>query len=126
MSVERIPPPASALVGKVTLIPNQQVAYDIATGSFQKFDTVNTGDFIAWKDNILKFDGVRLEEAVKTLSRWYGVAVRLQNPGMFNCEIVGEYEDTSLNAVLENWIFVLDIRYERTADGVIIRGKGGC
>ena len=107
----------------IILTPNQQVVYNIADQNMQKLE-VSTENFIAWKDNTLKFDNERFEEVVKVLSRWYGVDINVENTLLLHCEITGEYTDKSLTTVLENLEYVLAIEYTYEQGVVVIDGEG--
>ena len=114
---------ASADTSVVVLTKAEQAVYNIRDSTIQK-RVVNVENFLAWKDGILKFNEVRLEEAVATLSRWYNVDFNMENEQLNDCIIIGEYKNQSLVSVLENLRF-LGVEYEFTEEGtVLISGKG--
>ena len=61
---------------KNVLAPNQMFSYDskIHKG---KITTVDTDDYVAWKDGYYQFHQQPLKEIVKKLSRYYGVRIYL-------------------------------------------------
>ena len=107
----------------ITLSPNQQAIFNTTTSALEKRE-VNATDFILWKSGILKFDHVKLREAIKTLERWYGVNISVLDPRLHNCKIVGESHNESLEAILKSFEYTLDITYEFDKDGIRLSGSG--
>ena len=64
---------------KNILAPNQMFSYDskIHKG---KITTVDTDDYVAWKDGYYQFHQQPLKEIVKKLSRYYGVRIYCKEP----------------------------------------------
>lgn len=58
--------------GQKTIRPDEQFVFDKTTGE-QTVRRVKVGDFVGWKEGILSFDGMSLEELSQKLSRWYDV-----------------------------------------------------
>lgn len=56
----------------------------------------------SWKSGILLFDNLSVEEFVRTLERWYGVEIALENSPQYGLEISGKFKDTYLSDVLES------------------------
>ncbi len=52
-------------------------------------DQVNIEQTVAWKNGLFNFDGVRLEDALKQLERWYDIEVSYNKP-LPNVELIGE------------------------------------
>ena len=115
---------ASADTSVVVLTKAEQAVYNIRDSTIQK-RVVNVENFLAWKDGILKFNEVRLEEAVATLSRWYNVDFSMENEQLNDCIIIGEYKNQSLVSVLENLRF-LGLEYEFTEEGTVLLSGEGC
>jgi len=61
-----------------TLIPGQQAA--VATGI--KVSEVNTEDVIAWKNGYFNFDDEKLENIMKSVTRWYNVDVVFEDESL--------------------------------------------
>ncbi|MBL1410363.1 FecR family protein [Sphingobacterium faecale] len=62
----------------VTLKPNEQ-ATQRKNRSTITVGTVNTDNIIAWKNNKFNFEGLRFEEIMSQIERWYDVKVEYQN-----------------------------------------------
>lgn len=109
---------------ELVLTPNQQAVYDISGKHLAKGE-VDADRYLAWREGIIRLDNIRFEEAAKLLERWYGVNIILENKRIGNCVIIGgEFQNQSLHKVLRTVELTLDITYEFTEDGVIIRGDG--
>lgn len=83
---------------EVILIKNQQAV--AATGGLQR-KNVDLEKYLAWTQNKLVFDEVKMDEVVKTLERWYGVEITLENKQMGNCLLAAEFHENSLQEVLD-------------------------
>ena len=80
--------------------------------------------YTAWKDGIIYFDDIKLDDALEILERWYGINITLKDPEIADCVIVGEYHNETLQNVLRSMQFGVGIEYEFTQDGVVITGNG--
>ena len=105
------------------LTPNTIATYNPAVNQI-KVDSLDIREFIAWKEGVVKFDGVRFNEVAKTLEKWYGVTVTLENEQIGNCVIFGEFENVSLNSLMQVMQLAIDIEYQFTAEGLIVSGRG--
>ncbi len=64
---------------KNVLTPNQMFSYDSKMHK-GKITTVDTDDYVAWKDGYYQFRQQPLKEIVKKLSRYYGVRIYCEGP----------------------------------------------
>lgn len=65
-----------------------------------------------WKDGELIFDSVPLEEAAKTLERWHGAQIKIENPAFRRIPITAKFKTESLIQILELLKFSMDIDYK--------------
>ena len=77
-----------------TLIPGQQLFYNIETGSSELL-SVNVNNYISWKDNMFKFQEQSLEEIMKILSRWYDVTVTFESADIRQLQFSGNLDKYS-------------------------------
>lgn len=63
------------------LKPNQQIVLDKATGMYELKD-VNVHTYVDWKNGILNFDAMPLDELCERLSRWYNVTFFFSNENL--------------------------------------------
>ena len=108
---------------QVVLIPEEQVVYQ--QGNLEK-RRVNISEVLSWKTGVLLFKQSPLSEAIVMLERKYDVDIEIKNQHLINCTVTGEFKSTtSLEQVLENFRYVLDIQYEyKTAGQIVITGNG--
>ena len=107
------------------LVPGEQVNYDPSSGQIQK-NEVDIERFLAWKDGILNFEEMDLDEATKILERWYGVTITFDNDSIRHCRIVrGTYKDENLFNVLKSFQYFLGFEF-KVVDGnyITIFGNG--
>ena len=108
----------------VTLTPSQQVTYAVNDKKMQRPEMVHVENFISWKDKTLTFNKMAFEKVARTLGRWYGVEIRLENDALSDCLVTGEYTNASLKDILESLKFAFEIDYKYTDKTVVISGKG--
>lgn len=111
------------IVNQYLLTPNTLATYN-TTDNEIKIDSRNIQDLIAWKEGVLKFSEVKFAQIVKTLEKWYGVTITLENEQIGNCIIIAEFKNESLKNVMKTMQHAMEIEYEFGAEGVIVSGKG--
>lgn len=106
---------------EVFLNPYQQAFYD---GKLSKLE-VDIAQFIAWKEKIIRFDEISLEEAAIVLERWFNVSIVIENENIRQCKISGKYINENLINIMESFKHILGIKYRFEGDQkLIIDGKG--
>lgn len=78
-------------------------------------------EHIAWKDQILIFNDKPFSEVARTLERWYGVEIILEDDNLKHKELKGEHKNVSLERVLESIQYVLEIEFTINEQVVTIR-----
>lgn len=78
-------------VGEKVLNPGEQVTYDKVSGKLS-VARVNTAIYTAWTEGKWIVEGVRLEDIMKQLSRWYDVTVFYMNQEAKNLVFSGDLE----------------------------------
>ena len=63
---------------EIVLEPGQQACLDSETAAF-KTREVDTNDIILWKTGVFVFEGVTLDQAMRKISRWYGIEYSFEN-----------------------------------------------
>ena len=106
------------------LTANMLASYSQADSKIKVESRENIEDLIAWREGVLKFSGLPFSEVAKTLEKWYGVKVVLENQEVSNCVIFGEFKNESLKRVMQTLRYAIDIEYELTTDGLFVGGKG--
>lgn len=108
---------------KVILIPEEQAVYQ--QGNIEK-RKVDLSEVLSWKTGVLLFKQTRLVEAVAMLERKYNVDIKIDGQNLINCTITGKFKSsTSIEQVLENFKYVLDVQYAyKSAEQIVITGDG--
>lgn len=100
--------------------PGQQVTYDRETGECASRE-VNTSVYTAWVKGMWVLEGVRLEEIMKQLSRWYDVTVFYQNPKAKDLVFTGDLERYENCEIILNMIsLTTDVKFEIKEHEIIV------
>lgn len=75
----------------------------------------------AWKEGNLIFDSTTLKEAIKTLERWHGVTINVENPKLLSMHITANFKSESIVQILELLKFSIDFNYQINENVVTIR-----
>lgn len=86
---------------------------------------VDTAKFLAWKNNILRFDDASIADVAHELERWYNIQIAIENDRILNCRINGQFKDQSLVSVLKSihYMYNIDFKYTNQTQ-IILYGKG--
>ncbi|MEK6481669.1 FecR domain-containing protein [Catalinimonas sp. 4WD22] len=76
--------------------------------SKQGFDTEKV---IAWKDNIIFFEGTSEEEVIRQLERWYGVKITMIGQSSKPWDYTGKFKDKGLSYVLKSIGYTMGFQY---------------
>lgn len=105
----------------IEINPGEQVvAY--RSGKLEK-RTVNTEEYVGWKNGLYVFRHQRLESIMQTLSRWYDVKVFFQNPGLKEMEFTGNLKrydrvDVFLKALQRTG----ELEYKINGNAIVLSG----
>lgn len=105
------------------LKPGEQFTYHRSSesalvSSFEK-ERIN-----AWKNGLLIFDDCNLNEIVRKLQRWYGVEIQvdgMENVSQTAWKYSGEFDNESLENVLEGISYVKGLQYKIEGKQVFIK-----
>ncbi|MBF9251786.1 FecR domain-containing protein [Pontibacter sp. 172403-2] len=103
------------------LVPGQLLSYNKVSKQ-QAVTEFNRKEVLGWKEGLLYFKGADMNQVIKKLENWYGVNIEVDGQGMQNeaWNYTGEYEDETLEKVLEGVGFVKGFTYRRTANEIKI------
>lgn len=92
------------------LIKNQKISWRSSFGfsEIKAFDSSREPD---WKTGVFRFEGAKIEEIVKLLSKWYPVEFLITDDSG-GCNYSGEFHRSSLEQVLEILSYTLNLNYE--------------
>lgn len=90
---------------EMILSPSYQVKFNKNNKSIQK-QKVELAKFLAWKNDVLRFDNETLLTVIPKLERWFDVKINLQDKSIRNCLLTGEFHHASLKNILDHITFV--------------------
>ncbi|MEK6481311.1 FecR domain-containing protein [Catalinimonas sp. 4WD22] len=92
------------------LTPGEMASYHKSGRNFTK-DTFDIMAMSGWKDGILYFKDADYDKIIRTLERWYGVEFTYNGNGKPIWRYNGEFEDKSLEYVLESISYACKFSY---------------
>ena len=109
--------------GQLKMSPNQQVEITKAN-SYYNLSNVNAYDFCAWKDRILFYKNMSLDEIMNDISRQYDIKVFYQNQGCKNEVFSIRVKKTdSVKDILRYIEKSSDIKFDVKDDAVVVISK---
>lgn len=102
------------------LIPEERAIYNKTLGTARK-DNFNHKAVFSWKDKVLYFDEAGFDEIAATLEKWYGVQFKVEKQIDNKKDFSGEFQNKSLELVLEGLSYVYDFEFEIKDDQVTIK-----
>ena len=84
---------------------------------------VNVDAYLAFTQGRLAFDETPLSDVVAQLGRWYGTPLRLADSSLATKTLTASFTTESLGDVLSALAPVLDVRFERVADTVVVHAR---
>lgn len=108
---------------KNTLKPSQMFSYD-SDKHKGKITTVDTNDYVAWKDGYYQFNGKPLKMILKKLSRYYGVPIHCDSSSAEEMVCSGKLDlKESFDEVLNALKKAVPIEIENKSESVEIKVK---
>ncbi len=105
------------------LLPNVRAIQSLSRQSIATQPTVATNQ-IAWTESKLVFRNTPMGEVAKTLERWYGTPVTLEDESLRQCPLTGTFQNQSLREVMNLIAMTNRFQYELTPSQVTIKGPG--
>jgi transmembrane sensor len=103
--------------------PDQHVVQQVVTRTAEAEPVVAQKE-TAWKDNRLVFDQTPMHEVARTLERWYGTRITLENPALANCPLTATFEGQSLREVMDLIARTDRFHYSLSDTDLTISGQG--
>lgn len=116
-------PSLSEEIERVVLEAGQWAGYNIQTLQF-KTATGDISEFVAWNRGILLHHDKEMSYVATQLERWYGVEITFQSELLKKCVIRGEYENETLENVLNAISYALNIEFRIDGRNVLLIGEG--
>ncbi|SFC53325.1 FecR family protein [Flagellimonas taeanensis] len=102
---------------KIQLRPNEELSWNVVTGEVVKrnFDVSKT---TAWKDNILMLHNLTLEEALPTISEFYGTKFIVSDSVVANKRINAAFENQDLEQFVQTLEFIADVKISKISSKI--------
>jgi len=108
---------------KQILIPGEKITADVH-GNLTKQNN-DTTNFDSWRTKILRFSNTPLKKVIKNISHAYQKDIILQDETLLNCTLNTEFNNESLDQILETLQILYQMEYEYR-DGVYYITSGVC
>lgn len=108
---------------KINLKPGESVSFDQYSLQFAQVTTFDHDLDLGWKDGILVFKNADLPTIIARCEHWYNVDFALQNKPYFPWHYTGEFQNQSLEDVLESLSFSQSFDYKIERDSIKIKFK---
>lgn len=107
---------------KVELKPNQKAVFSHATETITLVDIEIKGP-TTWNNESLEFEDDVLYDVVKSLERWYGVTIHIEDESNMSCRLTARIDRESLGETMEILKSLTGIDYSIAGKDVFIKGK---
>jgi transmembrane sensor len=105
--------------GTRELAAGQTIAYD-DVGRFVQGVREDIASATAWREGILRFQGLRLDAALAEISRYHDLAIRLPDPALAELRVNDTFRTGELKAMLDAVATLLPVRVRRIGEREII------
>lgn len=110
---------------QVTLLPNQQATFKVASGELVAEKVPLSDEKMAlWQPVSLTFADAKLGEVVTRLQEKFDVTIRLANPDLANCRVKATFDNNRLAEILEMTMQIVDADYQMQNGEIVISGEG--
>ena len=107
---------------EIKLNPMEVVQFDSHSNKFKRLKA-NANDLVLWRNRVIYFDDTPVDEAMKTLSRWYAVDIEVKHAPAKKLTCSGKFHNKSLELLLKNLGNTLGFEYEIKGKKVTINFK---
>ncbi len=106
---------------RIELEPNQQAVFSHALKDIS-LHRVDANKYSSWTNGSLIFEDDRVYDVFKTLERWYGVSITIEDDSNLSCRLTARIDKESLTETLELLKSITGIRYSIAGSEVTIDG----
>ncbi|NDP21462.1 MAG: DUF4974 domain-containing protein [Paludibacter sp.] len=98
---------------EINLMPNEELVWNAKTKCIIKRN-FDVNKVLAWKDNILLLDDVKIEDALPEINQFYGVNFVIKDAVIANKHIKGAFKNQSIDEFITSLEFILDVTVIKT------------
>lgn len=99
---------------EINLMPNEELVWNAKTKCVIKRN-FDVNKILAWKDNILLLDDVKIEDALAKINQFYGVNFVIKDAVIANRHIKGAFKNQSIDEFITSLEFILDVSITKTS-----------
>lgn len=99
---------------------NQKLIFNPVTNVTEIVDAESSVE-LSWRKGILHFDSTPFGKVEKTLERWYGVKIILEEDGLKHKSITGSHKNKNIKSVIEALTFATGTKYYVKDNSIIIK-----
>jgi transmembrane sensor len=103
-----------------TVVTRGELARLTKGSTVPSVERVNVEAYLGWTKGRLAFDEAPLSEVVAQLGRWYDAQFRIADSSLVSRRLTASFTDESLTEVLRMLAPVLDVRFERVGNSVVV------
>lgn len=107
---------------KIVLKPNQKAVFSHSTEIITLVE-VEEKKLVLWNSGSLVFEDEILYDVIKSLERWYGVTIHLQDQSNLGCRLTARIDKESLDETMKILKSLTGISYSIAEKEVFIEGK---
>ncbi len=96
----------------IFLDPGKEVQYSKSDEKFSPVTTANLRESLGWKDGVIYFSHADLTTVINKLELWYGVQFELKNKPEYKWSYTAEFQNQTLQDVLEGMAFSQNFTYQ--------------
>jgi transmembrane sensor len=105
------------------LVREQTAVAHLATGTIARVALSDEENALSWHTGRLTFNHEALAVVVEDLESHFGVGISISSPGMARCELKTDFQNATLEEVLETICFSLNCSYTMRGDVYYIKGE---
>jgi transmembrane sensor len=106
----------------IELEPNQQAVFNHESNDIELHE-VDANRYASWTNGSLVFEDDQVYDVLKTLERWYGVQIRVQEKSNLDCRLTARIDKETLSETMALLHALTGMRYTVNDGEVIIQGK---
>ncbi len=105
---------------KVILLPGEKAT---STPKGIKKTKLSNHNAIAWKTKTLTFQNSTLQEVIADMANYYETEFEFTNPEIKQCTLTGKFSDLSLDEMIQELSFLLDLKFQKGNNKILIDGN---
>jgi ferric-dicitrate binding protein FerR (iron transport regulator) len=100
---------------EINLIPNEEFVWNAKTKAVTKRN-FDVSKILAWKDNILLLDDIKIEDAIPKINQFYGVNFFIEDSAIANQHIKGAFKSQTIYEFITSLEFISDVSVKKTSE----------